>query len=196
MRFEQLITVKHMPSLPTPQTQRLFIGFAIPERVKAACQEAIRPYQKHLKGVISPQRWHITLLFLGECTEVAALQAVLIKPIPQAYLPTITLTHIGKGLAEGQLWVSALPTVALQQLEKTVRARLVETGLKIPGLMQSQDFAPHIHVADLEPNVPSLIVDKPLQVTFVPRELHLFRSEILAEDARVYTSQARIPLLA
>lgn len=180
----------------SPSTQRLFIGFALPERVKAMCQEAIRPYQPHLRGVIPPKRWHITLLFLGECLGVETLQAVLAKPIPQTYLPTITLTHIGKGLVEGQLWVSVLRTVALEQLEKTVRARLVETGLNIPGLIQNRDFKPHIHVADLQPTLTFLLVDKPLQITFVPQELHLFRSEIAAKDNRVYTSQTRIQLVA
>ncbi|MBI3255734.1 MAG: hypothetical protein HYZ63_02075 [Candidatus Andersenbacteria bacterium] len=176
--------------------QRLFIGFSIPERVRNICREALVQYKPFIKRNIPEDRWHMTLLFLGDCLDTQAYAAVLAQPLPQAYVPTITLTHIGKGLAGNQLWVSALPTVALEEMGQMVRTRIGEAGLRAPSLLQSRDFMPHIHVADLQPALKSLLVDKPLQVTFVPRELHLFRSETAPEHKRIYTSQARIPLLA
>lgn len=136
----------------------------------------------------------MTLVFLGECSEFALYEKFLTQPLAQPYLPTITLTHIGRGVARGQLWAYSLPTPALQRLQQEMRQRVQASGLTAPGLLLEQDFVPHIHVGDILEQAPALIVDRPLQATFVPKEIHIFRSEVV-DKKRIYTSQARIELV-
>ncbi len=111
---------------------------------------------------------------LGQSTISDSQLEILQKPLPLTYAPIINLQYVGKGLVDRQLWAYAKATADVLALQKAVTERLHTIGLSTPN---SREYIPHIHLADLL-ETSSLVkhTQEPLQVTFRPRMVSVFRS--------------------
>lgn len=175
------------------ETWRLFVGIAIPEKAQTVIQRALGAYAAHIDRVVPPERWHLTLLWLGECPDPTALLPHLSQPMRQQFLPTVAITHLGRGLARQQVWASGLLTPLLGTLRQELMQRIQETRLAAPGLKEVGALVPHVRVATLKPSAPVSLPDELASVTFTVPALHLYRSEIIKKEPR-YSVVTSIPL--
>lgn len=157
-------------------TVRLFLGFSIPEHIRAKLQEAARSHLGNYFGQFIPeQNWHITLFFFGEVRNHAQYLPRLKQPLPQAFVPTISLTHLGRGGQRDQLWAYVTLTPALLALRAAVNERLQK--IHFPRPIGVQKFTPHIHVANFYPTVSGLgVADAPAPMVFAAQEVYLYKS--------------------
>ena len=184
----------YMSLLDTPDTTaRLFIGLAIPDKAKQAIYTALRHYSDYTERKVPEENWHMTLVFLGDIENHKQYISRLSKPIPQAFMPAISLTHLGRGLQRKQLWTYANPTPAVVGLKKSVEDRLKK--LRMPYKKEAErDFVPHIRVADMYDITSGIgIPDGVINETFTPKEAYLYQSQETPLGVR-YTIEATIPL--
>lgn len=178
---------------PGQSTFRLFVGIAIPDKQRQVIRGALGAYQKQIASVIPEERWHMTLLWLGDCGDPTTILPAIGKPMPQQFLPTVTLTHVGRGLVERQLWAYGLSTPWLNALRADVAKRLGETGLTAPGLREAKPPVPHIHIAGLKPTAPASLPDELANATFTVPALHLYQAQTIKKKTH-YTSLTSIAL--
>jgi 2'-5' RNA ligase len=149
----------------------LFIALPIPPAATAYIRKTLTSQSLPVRSLVPAQRWHITLAFLGEVILADTQYAGLLQDLPQTFAPTITLTHLGRGAARGQLWMYVRPGPALLQVKQSLAMRLQALGIPVH---EHPVFVPHIHVADVVENAD--VTDQAVQLTFAAPSLTLFRS--------------------
>lgn len=165
----------------TKLSTRIFIGAPIPRTVAQNIKNNLQSYTEFTKKMIPEDNWHITFLFIGGVTNEHELTETVEKTMPQSFLPTISLTHIGRGLQKQQLWAYAKPTPLLTNIRKELTAS-VNTLTNISP--RHNDFIPHIKLANLRPSpYNKLLADKPLSAVWQIKELYIYRSELSAVGA-------------
>lgn len=175
----------------TKLSTRIFIGASIPSQVAQYLKNNLEGYTKFTKKMIPEENWHITFLFIGPVEDEQKLTKTVDKTMSQAFLPTISLTHIGRGLQKQQLWAYAKPTSLLTNIRKELTAS-VNTLTNISS--RHNDFVPHIKLANLRPSpYDKLLADKPLSAVWQIKELCVYRSELSAVGAN-YTIIEKIKL--
>lgn len=161
---------------PVPSA-RIFIATPVPTQVVQAVQAALPEYQPYTERVVEASRWHLTLLWLGEVENPKQYYSRLRKAIPQQFVPTVRLTHLGRGKRRSQLWAYAEASVNLQNIRTQIIDRLRRMRFPLPDAVLHRPFIPHIHVGDLYPIVLGIgLADYPLQTSFTIREAHAYRS--------------------
>lgn len=186
-------------AMQTPQkntnTARLFLGIPIPAPAEQAITAAIRKYPPTIERVIPSANWHITLVFLGEVKQHEQYMDALLQPLPQAFLPTATVTHVGQGKKPSQLWAYIHVTHALHEVRNILLQRLEEAKFPLPDQSKNPQFTPHITVARLAEVNRFGVPDQPVHTTFVPQEICLYRSFLKKEGAK-YTVEGTLSLEA
>ncbi len=175
---------------------RLFIGFAIPEHVKTVLKKTIKThYHEHIQQLVPHERWHITVVFLGNVDSPQNFYHELSKPLIQTHVPVVKMTHVGPGLPNHQLWAYANATPALQQIKTDIRQRLASVGLALSAQEEERPYVPHIRLADLTESTsgPFRLSDTPSSVSFPVKEAHIYRSH-QSEGGVRYTIEASITL--
>lgn len=170
--------------LDRPDTMaRLFLGFSVPEHIRAKLQEVARSHFGSYFGQFIPeQTWHITLFFFGEVRNHAQYIPRLKQPLPQAFVPTISLTHLGRGERRDQLWAYVMPTPPLLALRAAVDERLRK--IHFPRPIGIRKFTPHIHVANFYPTVSGLgVADAPAPAVFATQEVYLYKSTFTSQKS-------------
>lgn len=172
---------------------RLFVAVPIPALIQKNLIAALNSFPQYIEQTIDQERWHLTLVFLGEVENPRQYWSRLTKALPQAFMPTISITHIGRGLQRDQLWAYAHPTAILFNLYRELGQRL--RGMRFPlPRQQYDDFVPHVHVANLYPMARGIgIADAAVTTTFSVRELLVYRSVPGAHGSQ-YATEAAIPL--
>lgn len=182
-----------MSVLDRPDTSaRLFVGLAVPSAPAMKLREAAEQhFGKHMK-LILPEQWHLTLFFFGDVKNHAQYLGRLKQPLPQAFVPTVSITHIGRGEARDQLWAYAQPTSGLLALRQAINQRLLKTHFPRPA--DGPQFVPHAKLGTFYPVVRGIgLADVASPVVFSIREAHLYKST-LSHDGPIYTIEATIPL--
>jgi 2'-5' RNA ligase len=158
---------------------RLFIAVAIPEQVRARLRKALEHFSEYVREAPSDNRWHLTLVFLGEVEETEKFRQQLpdlARALPKLFTPTVTLTHAGPGRAKGQLWAYAQPTGPLMDIQLTLQEKVAQL---VPGTAQRRAFVPHVRLASLKPEAKgAVLADYPLGLSFAVREAQLWHSDI------------------
>lgn len=173
---------------------RLFIAFALPPHIHAVLHDTLRHYTASLERIVPPERWHITLLFLGEVSDSRKVVTTLAEPLDPTFLPTISLTHVGAGRAPGHLWAYVNPTSLLHGIRDAFVSRLNSVSVSLPPHILKRPFVPHLHLGYLNHDTSPLgIPDYPLAKTFVPAAVHIYRSDH-SPDGPTYTIEQSIPL--
>lgn len=173
---------------------RLFIALPIPDKARAPLLAAAKHYPEYLKRTIPAQRWHLTLLFLGDIANPREYVSRLAKPLVQTYLPTVNITHAGRGLHRLHLWAWATPTPVLEHIRQALVERLKKMRFRFPPQVLDQEFAPHVHIGNFWPVSRSLgLADYPAQTSFAAPLAHIYRSQPTARGVE-YIIEASIPL--
>ena len=166
---------------------RLFVGVWPSPEVVAVLSTLERPALGSLRWT-SPERWHVTLAFLGsvamarvaEAKDALAAAAAAAGAAPEARLGPST-RRVGRSL----LWV---PVEGLQglagEVRRTFAAFLPDAGLGEP-------FHGHLTLARARSRraVPAWLAGVPIEARWVAREVRLVRSELDSSGAR-YTTLA------
>ena len=177
-------------------SMRLFIAVPIPDYVRTHLREAVAHFRDSIRSAPSEESWHVTLIFLGTMEEAAALTehlSEMSEVLPKLFMPTVTLTHAGRGKASGQLWAYAQPAGPLMDVQIKLRE---EVARRVPVTAERRAFVPHIRLAHLQPAAEkNALADLPLSVSFVAREAQLWRSD-LSEGQPRYETMGVIPLAA
>jgi len=175
-------------------TTRLFIAAEIPGEIKEQLSIRIRQYATYISRAITPENWHMTFLFIGMVDGLPNPPEALVQELPQAFFPTITLTHIGRGQAPGQLWAYAKPTAWLKTIRQQLQERVVTTLPDWRSKKQPENFIPHIKLADLrERSVSKFVADSPCLVTWPVKQLFLYNSKVYWGE-RKYDAVGKIVL--
>ncbi len=170
---------------PVNTAARLFVGVPIPKKAKAVIKEAAQHYPKKNLQLVPEENWHLTLVWLGEVTDPQQHLTKFHPTLGQAYVLTVSITHLGIGRHEQQLWAYVNPTYALASL----RQQLVE-HLRAHGFSWKDDareFVPHIRVANLVGSPSNIaLADCAANFTFPVGASHLYASKL--EEGRPHYS--------
>lgn len=177
------------------QVVRMFIGLPVPERARAPILEAAQTYfPQYLEKFIASSDWHVTLAFLGDIVNPTQYLGRLSRPLPQAFVPTVSVTHIGRGLQRNQLWAYIQPSQSLTQLRAELLERLGEIRFPTPHRLRQERFVPHIRIAKFYHMARPLgMSDAAVMTTFAVHALSVYRSELHPEGAQ-HSALATIPL--
>lgn len=153
----------------------VFLAVPIPTRWQESLQVAAAHYPQYVARLFPPQQWHLTVLWLGQMDLTALPLDRLTQPLTQAFTPTVTLTHVGRGRARSQLWAYAQPTPTLLNLHDALKRRVKSMGIPLPP---DATWVPHVHVANFFDLVQGLgVPDMRCLATFAPRCVNVYRSE-------------------
>lgn len=172
------------------------MAIPIPRHVAEVLEQTLSYYPQCIDKMTPITNWHLTLLFLGEVKNFSWYKRRLTKDLPQPYLPIINITHVGRGLHQGQLWAYAHKTNVLKNARAQIGRRV--SKLRMPMVraakQQKKNFVPHARLATLRPALASMaLADYPVGVTFTARQVVVWRSELLPDGAR-YTREGTINL--
>lgn len=180
-------------SVATTVTTRLFLGVPIPDTARGALASGLAQYPQYIERTVPPERWHVTLVFLGEVEHPRQYYSRLFKALPQTFVPTIALTHVGRGLAREQLWAFVHASPGFLGLRQQLVARLKKMRLPLPPALD-REFTPHVHLANLFPMARGIgLADHPLSLSFIFPAVHLYRSTVTHEGP-AYTIEGTIAL--
>lgn len=177
--------------------ETLFLALAVPEGLA----DALEPIWAHYGSVVdkrqSRERLHLTLVWLGEGRAVSdQLIRTLTQPLPQSFVPTVRLTHIGRGHVRNQLWAYGEAAGPIMGLRQQLIGRLQETRWQLPPQASSFPFTPHIKIASLYDQVSHIgIADYPLVTAFSVKAVRLYKSTREVSGQRVYSVIEQIALL-
>lgn len=182
-----------VPTLLTDTHARLFLGLSLPDKAKANLQESLRHFPNYIEKIIPPETWHLTLLFLGEVEHPQQYWSRLTKALPQTFIPTVSLMHVGRGIVRDQLWAYAHPSPGLQNLRQQLWDRLRSMRFPIPE-KQQQEFVPHVRLATLYPMARGLgMADHAVATTFSVSAVHVYHSAP-GNNGPHYTITGDVPL--
>ncbi len=129
---------------------RLFIALHFNDEVEKSLRDAIAQAKSFSeKGSFTwDDNLHMTLAFLGECTEEQKQQVIEVMQTIPAIPFTLRLEGVhefkGKGKGRGEvLWVGVRREIALNALADRLNLRLRLAGFSLP----QRDFRPHITLA-------------------------------------------------
>jgi len=160
-----------------PDTQRVFIALPVPLSVTDAISQAFQQYPQYIERQVPVQKWHVTLTWLGELENPHQYLSRLTKSMMQDFLPTVRLTHVGRGKKRTQLWAYVDPSVSLLSIRTQLIDRLRSFRCPLPPNIRQQVYIPHIHIADLYSVAGGVgLADYPTPVSFAAREAQVIYS--------------------
>lgn len=178
-----------------------FIALGIPKSVDTVLTTALEAYKGKLATKVPKEKWHMTLLFLGDMSLPPEAIQKIREPLHSAYLPAITVLSLGTALPAGrkegggQLWAHIHATLALIQIRKLIIDRLTQCGIPIPYEELTREYIPHITLGNTATDNEHIgITDTPAKTTFAVQEALVLRS--ISEQATTsYERIATIPLV-
>jgi RNA 2',3'-cyclic 3'-phosphodiesterase len=124
---------------------RLFVGIALPSPVIEALesvQRSLRTPDDRLRWS-SPETWHITLQFLGECS--AETSECVTERLAEIQSPNVPVLVKGTGVFDraGVFWAGVEVSEDLRKLEKQVVAATAQCGFA----GEDRPYHPHVTLA-------------------------------------------------
>ena len=151
----------------------------------------MRSYQGVLEKSVSQEKWHCTMLFLGNADLSAHAQEIITQPIRQSFHPVITILSLGEGKKQGQLWAYVQIQAFLHEIRRELMQRVEAAEILLSTSEQTQELVPHIHIGTLIlSSAGATVPDIPVKTVFSLPELVLLKSN---SDAS-YEQLARIPI--
>lgn len=187
-------------------TSRLFIGLPVAARLHSALTEICQRYGTRIKTTVPAVNWHITLVWLGEVTSWAdyrerLLTPQLLAPLSQPFVPTVSITHVGRGHQPAQLWAYIGLSSPLLTLRANLLKRLQTLDFPLPEREVSRIFVPHIRLAQLDTTSGQVVIpDNFVSLRFSPAQVNLYRSlnsrlaGLSTKDGRRYSCEGSIAL--
>ncbi len=183
---------------------RLFVAINLPDDVRTAVREAVRPLEE--RGLparwLDPDSYHVTMKFIGEvrpgreepCVEV-------LRRVCSAYRPAdLSLGEVGAFPSlrrPNVLWVGVERTPQLRALKHDLEHGYASLGID----RETRAFRPHVTVARAhdEANagefrlLEDLAREIDVDASFTAEHLDLMRSR-LRSDGAVYSVEREVPL--
>jgi 2'-5' RNA ligase len=174
----------------------LWLAFAVPDVVI----ELLAPIYEHYSYVIEAptprENLHLTLLWLGSADVPSYQIKKLLKPLPQSFVPTVRLTHVGRGRKREQLWAYGEALGPIINIREQLIARLKESKWQLPKQEPRNPFTPHMTVAKLYDQLSHIgIADVTLVTSFAVKEVLLYKSSVSANKTSVYSRVETISLV-
>lgn len=179
-----------MPQLKVqaPPTQRMFIALPVPEIALGKIKGSFSHFANAIEKEVPTNKWHVTVAWLGEVYNPAQYMSRLVKPMPQSFVPTVRVTHVGRGHQRQQLWAYAEASTSLLNIRGQIIDRLKKMRFQLPEDKGQQPFVPHITVAKLYDQLGRIgLADYPLMLSFVAERLLVVRSDITAKGVQYIT---------
>ncbi|OGY36307.1 MAG: hypothetical protein A3E36_00115 [Candidatus Andersenbacteria bacterium RIFCSPHIGHO2_12_FULL_45_11b] len=171
-----------------------FIAFTIPNSAIAPIRDTMRSYQDVLATSVSQEKWHCTMLYIGNINLSDEDMQALAQPIRQSFHPVITILSLGEGKAKNQLWAYVQVQTFLQDMRNELLARCKGREITIPEDERIKEFIPHIHVGNIQQTPQHIaIIDTPVKTTFSLSELVVYKSNPSIPTAP-YEQLAVIPI--
>lgn len=131
---------------------RLFIAINLPEELRSAVDAAVAPLRAQLPAVrwVAPERLHITLKFLGECTAERATEVTTALHAVATASPVMNCTFSGAGVFPNfrgprVVWIG------VQQPLITKVALEIDRALSKLGVpTEARPFTPHLTVGRVD----------------------------------------------
>ncbi|HSX24750.1 MAG TPA: hypothetical protein VLG69_02185 [Candidatus Andersenbacteria bacterium] len=147
----------------------VFIACNIPKNTILAIRDGMRSYQHVLATSVPQEKWHCTILFLGNIELSDEMKTILTQPIRQPFHCILTVLSLGQGQNKKQLWAY----IQTQQLLTSIRQELIYRA----RIHEPKEFIPHINVGALENQSDGRpIPDMPVKATWSVSELLLLQS--------------------
>ena len=179
-------------------TERLFVSLPVPEQAMEPIERSFGQYPQYIERALPREHWHLTLLFLGEIKNPTQYYGRLKLPLPQQFVPTVRITHVGRGLNKHQLWAYAEPSGVLANLRNELMARLKKMRFRFGenATIEENDFVPHITIAKLFPIAGGVgMADFPINVSWSAHQAQVVRSTPQSHGPQ-YEVQQEISLTA
>ena len=174
----------------------LFLALTVPESVAQALQPIYTHYVSVLEERTPRDNLHVTLVWLGPAEVPSELVEGLLKPLPQSFVPTVRLTHVGRGRARQQLWAAVEATGPIVALRQQLIKRLKKVGWQLPKNTLRRPFSPHITVGTLYDQVSHIgVADHSLITSYTVSEIVLYQSEPVPGKPSHYTRVGSISLV-
>lgn len=153
----------------------IFIAFTIPQDSIVRIRESMRLYQDSLVQSVSQDKWHCTMLYLGDISLPQEALISFMKPVRQTFHPVVKVLSLGQGKAAHQLWAYVQPSQLLDEIRLELQERAQRTGIFLPE--GSREFIPHINVGNLQEQTGAIAIpDAPVSTHFSLRELVILKS--------------------
>lgn len=126
-----------------PQTQRMFLAIWLPYEVVRSLDDALTPLRETAPDWLrwQPQeRWHVTVLFLGSCTQAQADRAAAKAAQAAGRANPGPLQLQGAGRTSSVLWLNVAGAEWLRPLNRQLSQRLLPSDRR-------ERFHPHVTVA-------------------------------------------------
>ena len=141
---------------------RLFIAISLPEELRSALDTLVAPLRPQVPSVrwVSPERFHITLKFLGECTPERAAEVSTALQAVAAATPLLTCTFRGAGVFPNFRHPRVVWMGVQQPLMTKVAVEIDRALEKIGVTADSRPVTPHLTIGrvDRELGDPELAV--------------------------------------
>lgn len=180
---------------------RVFVGFAVPDDVRAALDEQVAPVRERY-GACNwppPDTWHVTLAFVGEIPDdrLDDVVAATREAVAGADLDRVELTVDGTGRfgqRVGWLRIADRPDGAVAALGGALQQRIADRELPV----DRKEVRPHVTLVRArggKGRLPSGLVDElpTLALTWEVAEATVYRSH-LGPGPLAYEVLATVPL--
>lgn len=175
-------------------SSRIFIALSLPENSAPAIAGAIKQYPQYVQKATPPEKQHLTLLWLGDVVNPKQYLSRLTKSLTQEFVPTVRLTHAGRGVVRDQLWAYAEASPLLLSIREQLIRRLKAMRFKFPLGSIEREFVPHVKIASLFLMSGGVgLPDFPLSLSFTAKEALVMRSELNPQGSQ-YFIEGRIKL--
>jgi 2'-5' RNA ligase len=173
----------------------LFLAFAVPSTIADALEPLYQHYGTVMEKRQPREKLHLTLVWLGEMAADENFLKKIRVPLPQSFVPTVRLTHVGRGRARDQLWAFAEAAGPIMAIREQMLARLKDIGWDMPKQGLHKSFTPHIKVGTLYDQMSHIgVADHPFITSYAVQELILYKGSPGAHQA-AYTPLASISLI-
>lgn len=174
---------------PAEQTKsRIFVAITVPEAAANVLSKSLEYYAPHLSSTIPRKKWHITVAFLGEVTNVSQVLKNLTKPISAAFTPVVSTTHIAAGKAPNSLWAYGIQRGPLFEIRGELVSRLKKSDVI---LLEEKEFTPHISLGMIKKN--TTVLESPCSLSFPVHNLEILQS-ITDNNSTKYVSLGSISI--
>ncbi len=175
-------------------TSRIFLGIKIPDQTIKLLESRLDV----MRGVgkrVPVDRQHVTFCLVGQVPGIEKYLEELSKPLEQSFTSIVTLTHLGRGMNEDQIWAYVKKTRGLIDIKEELDKRVDKLQIGDSKLMNRDgDFIPHINLAGVdEKKMPMISIDIPVNTTWRVNEVHIFASKLWREGVS-YSSLGTILL--
>lgn len=172
-----------MSSGAPPETARLFVAITIPGPVSAALSALPRPAVPGLRWT-TPDQWHITLRFLGDCNPSEADEA-----LREVAWPVMTV-RLGPATARLGSQILMLPAAGTDDA-----ARKARHATRHVAPRETRRYRGHLTLARYRGRgrLPAALTGTPLTQSFPVESVALMESRLRPEGAR-YSARNRYPV--